>query len=261
MRDTIFRSASSVGGRRTYSILRKSPTPSFRDDQPLSRAKYFHGTSRTSQPELTLCVCVAARESGRRYGWSRCRQTTSPTLTLPPALTVQVSRFPCCCEGASGLITCVMVVKMTVSSNGSSDAVTVKVLGDGGEVVASHDAVSNEPFEFVVDSPELWSPGSPRLYNLTITMGVGFSALVAASLGAHKMPHVRLCFVSGLRADRLRRRTMKLAVTRASGPSKWARSMEFSGHCSTGSFSSSSALSIKVGKDGVSHTPRETHVN
>lgn len=62
-------------------------------------------------------------------------------------------------------------VKMTVSSNGSSDAVTVKVLGDGGEVVASHDAVSNEPFEFVVDSPELWSPGSPRLYNLTITMG------------------------------------------------------------------------------------------
>ena len=81
------------------------------------------------------------------------------------------------------LITRVMAVKMTVSSPGRSDAVNVEVLGEGGEVVASHDAVSNEPFEFVVDSPELWSPGSPHLYNLTITMGVCFSAPVANPLG------------------------------------------------------------------------------
>lgn len=148
---------------------------------------------------------------------------------------------------------------MTVSSTGRSSPVNVEVLGEGGEVVASHDGVSNEPFEFVVDSPELWSPGSPRLYNLTITMGVCFSALVASSLGPHKMPHARPCSVSGLRTDRLRRRTTKLAVTRASGPSQWPRSMEFSGHCSTGNSSSNSALWIKVSQDGVSHMPKDTH--
>ena len=258
VRDTIFRSASSAGTRRTYSILRKSRRIRSGAIEPPPRAKYSHGTSRAGQAELTFCVCAAARESGRRSGWSRCRQATSPMSTLPQELMDQVSRIPFFGKGASDLTRWAMAVKMTVSSTGRSDAVTVEVLGEGGEVIASHDATSNEPFEFVVDSPALWSPGSPHLYNLTITMGVCFSALVTTPSGPHKRPHVRTCFVSGLRADRLRRRTTKLAVTRASGPSKWPRSMEFSGRCLTGSSSSSSALSTKVGKDGVSHAPKDT---
>ncbi|ORY65107.1 glycoside hydrolase superfamily [Pseudomassariella vexata] len=62
-------------------------------------------------------------------------------------------------------------VDMTVLSSGASESVSVSVLDDSGNVVASHDATSNEPFSFVVDSPQLWSPDSPTLYNLTVSMG------------------------------------------------------------------------------------------
>jgi beta-galactosidase/beta-glucuronidase len=38
-------------------------------------------------------------------------------------------------------------------------------------VVATHDGPPNEEFDFIVDSPSLWSPNSPTLYNLTVTVG------------------------------------------------------------------------------------------
>jgi beta-galactosidase/beta-glucuronidase len=53
---------------------------------------------------------------------------------------------------------------MTVNSTGNyPEGVTVSVIGEGGDVIASHDASSNTPFTFVVDSPKLWSPDSPTL--------------------------------------------------------------------------------------------------
>lgn len=62
------------------------------------------------------------------------------------------------------VLMCHRLVTMTVNSTGTySEAVTVSVIGEGGDVIASHDASSNKPFTFVVDSPKLWSPDSPTL--------------------------------------------------------------------------------------------------
>ncbi|KAH6628131.1 glycoside hydrolase superfamily [Chaetomium tenue] len=49
--------------------------------------------------------------------------------------------------------------------------VEISVAGPHGDVVATHQHVSDKTFTFQVDSPELWSPDSPTLYNVTITMG------------------------------------------------------------------------------------------
>lgn len=42
---------------------------------------------------------------------------------------------------------------------------------DTGNEVASHTAPSDKPFQFTVSSPQLWSPDSPHLYNVTVSMG------------------------------------------------------------------------------------------
>jgi beta-galactosidase/beta-glucuronidase len=42
---------------------------------------------------------------------------------------------------------------------------------DNGDIVATHSGPSNQPFQFTVDSPKLWSPNSPNLYNVTVKMG------------------------------------------------------------------------------------------
>lgn len=57
------------------------------------------------------------------------------------------------------------------SASNTSETVKVEVLDNSGSVIATHDASSNEEFTFSVDSPKLWSPSSPSLYNLTFTMG------------------------------------------------------------------------------------------
>lgn len=38
-------------------------------------------------------------------------------------------------------------------------------------MVASHNASSDQPFQFTVSSPNLWSPNSPYLYNVAVRMG------------------------------------------------------------------------------------------
>lgn len=38
-------------------------------------------------------------------------------------------------------------------------------------VVATYSGPSNQPFQFPVSSPRLWSPGSPQLYNVTVKLG------------------------------------------------------------------------------------------
>ena len=42
---------------------------------------------------------------------------------------------------------------------------------DGDEEVGSGEGTSDETFNFLVDGVELWSPDSPKLYNVTVTMG------------------------------------------------------------------------------------------
>ncbi|KAK2765162.1 hypothetical protein FQN54_008861 [Arachnomyces sp. PD_36] len=50
-------------------------------------------------------------------------------------------------------------VSITVHDNGSDD------------ILATHNASSDGQFQFAVDSPKLWSPDSPNLYNITVRMG------------------------------------------------------------------------------------------
>ena len=39
------------------------------------------------------------------------------------------------------------------------------------KVIASRHGTSDYPFQFTVDSPRLWSPNSPNLYDITVKMG------------------------------------------------------------------------------------------
>ncbi|KAI5860827.1 glycoside hydrolase family 2 protein [Durotheca rogersii] len=86
-------------------------------------------------------------------------------------------------------------VNVTVASNGESDPVTVSVIDSEGNEVASAKGVANQPFDFTVDSPELWSPDSPTLYNLTIKLGgdtvcsyTGFRTLSIGEIDGIKRP-------------------------------------------------------------------------
>ncbi|KAJ5629189.1 hypothetical protein N7528_002846 [Penicillium herquei] len=61
-----------------------------------------------------------------------------------------------------------MTVHTSAANTTSSALVVVK---DGDNVVATHRGPTNQPFQFKVDSPRLWSPDSPKLYNITVTLG------------------------------------------------------------------------------------------
>ncbi|PYI00517.1 hydrolase [Aspergillus sclerotiicarbonarius CBS 121057] len=62
-------------------------------------------------------------------------------------------------------------VNVTVhSSSGNGTAVNISVL-DGGDVVGSASGMSDQPLLFNVSDPKLWSPDSPNLYNVSVTMG------------------------------------------------------------------------------------------
>lgn len=61
---------------------------------------------------------------------------------------------------------------MTVHTANTNVTTNVQVaVHDNGKVVATHSGPSNRPFQFNVDSPRLWSPNSPNLYNVTVKMG------------------------------------------------------------------------------------------
>ena len=57
------------------------------------------------------------------------------------------------------------------SSDGSTPNVKVEVWGEDGSVMATGNGQANSPVIFTVDNPKLWSPESPSLYNVTVTMG------------------------------------------------------------------------------------------
>ncbi|OTA90418.1 glycoside hydrolase family 2 protein [Hypoxylon sp. CO27-5] len=63
-------------------------------------------------------------------------------------------------------------VNVTVGTpHGSSDSVSVSVIDNKGNVVGSGRGIANRPFDFEVQSPDLWSPDSPTLYNITVQLG------------------------------------------------------------------------------------------
>ncbi|KAL6830249.1 glycoside hydrolase family 2 protein [Trichoderma camerunense] len=63
-------------------------------------------------------------------------------------------------------------VSVTVhSSNKQGASAKVSVIGLDGHVIASQKGPSDEEFKFKVRQPKLWSPSSPTLYNLTVTLG------------------------------------------------------------------------------------------
>ncbi|EJT82426.1 hydrolase [Gaeumannomyces tritici R3-111a-1] len=63
-------------------------------------------------------------------------------------------------------------VTITAHSAGQANAsVSVSVTESGGAEVGSHSAVADQSFSFNVDSPRLWWPDTPNLYNITVKLG------------------------------------------------------------------------------------------
>lgn len=64
-------------------------------------------------------------------------------------------------------------MNVTVHSSGNSSApVEITIYEPHSEdVKATAKGKSGAAFQFTVDSPELWSPDSPTLYNITVKMG------------------------------------------------------------------------------------------
>ncbi|GIJ98269.1 hypothetical protein Aspvir_000385 [Aspergillus viridinutans] len=59
-----------------------------------------------------------------------------------------------------------------VSASGGSTPVDITIFdGASDKQVASHKGTSDQPFSFKVESPKLWSPDSPTLYNISVKMG------------------------------------------------------------------------------------------
>lgn len=65
----------------------------------------------------------------------------------------------------------VTVTVHTNGANGTSAAVEISVIDEDGSVIAKESGNANTAFSFTVDDVDLWTPDSPTLYNLTVTMG------------------------------------------------------------------------------------------
>lgn len=65
-----------------------------------------------------------------------------------------------------------LAVTITVhSSEDNGSDVEVSVFGLEGDVIGSARGVAGEEFEFTVEGSSTWSPESPNLHNITVTMG------------------------------------------------------------------------------------------
>jgi beta-galactosidase/beta-glucuronidase len=61
-------------------------------------------------------------------------------------------------------------VTVHTSNNGTADF-DMKIICDDGTELASHSGSSNTPLSFQAEGAKLWSPDSPTLYNVTVTLG------------------------------------------------------------------------------------------
>lgn len=94
-------------------------------------------------------------------------------------------------------------VTVTVHSHDKeATPVEVSIKDQDGEVVGSHEHVSDSTFTFTVPSPDLWSPDSPTLYNVTVTMGsdqvesyTGFRTISVGVVNGIKRPLLNGKFV------------------------------------------------------------------
>jgi beta-galactosidase/beta-glucuronidase len=66
-----------------------------------------------------------------------------------------------------------VLVNITVhsSGNGSTPVEITVYEPDSTEVKTTATGTTNSAFQFTVDSPDLWSPSSPTLYNITVKVG------------------------------------------------------------------------------------------
>ncbi|KAL4882723.1 glycoside hydrolase superfamily [Aspergillus karnatakaensis] len=54
--------------------------------------------------------------------------------------------------------------------SGNTNSLEIRIL-EGDETIATHTGNANELLKFTVDGVKLWSPDTPNLYNITITLG------------------------------------------------------------------------------------------
>ncbi len=89
------------------------------------------------------------------------------------------------------------LVNMTVlSSDTSYQNVKVSVFdGKSSSPVATASGTSDQPFTFSVGNPSLWTPNTPTLYNITVTLGqdtvvayTGFRSLSKGSVNGVTRP-------------------------------------------------------------------------
>ncbi|KAI1091202.1 glycoside hydrolase family 2 protein [Rostrohypoxylon terebratum] len=94
-------------------------------------------------------------------------------------------------------------VNVTVGTScKGSDPVVISVVNNDGKVVGSAKGIANQPFDFVVKSPDLWSPDSPTLYNLTVELGddtvtsyTGFRTFSIGEIDGVKRPLINSEFI------------------------------------------------------------------
>jgi Beta-galactosidase/beta-glucuronidase len=94
------------------------------------------------------------------------------------------------------------VTGIVYSHNNSSTPIEISVTNSKGDIVAIHRHVSDQLFKFTVASPQLWSPESPTLYNIAVTMGsdrvesyTGFRTISTGVVNGVKRPLLNGKFV------------------------------------------------------------------
>lgn len=87
-------------------------------------------------------------------------------------------------------------VKANVHTTGNgTGAVEIKVLGEDGSVIGTGSGTSDSEFTFTVSGVSAWTPDTPTLYNLTVTMGAdtvssytGFRTISKGEIGGVMRP-------------------------------------------------------------------------
>lgn len=127
----------------------------------------FRLASRLSTLRTSSILHAAA--SGKVCGSSQPHRITSQTSTLLAPQTVKVW-YTCHAELLAWLTS---IVNATVSSSGNSTSqVKIEIVDRNSSTsIATHTGTVNTPFTFSVPSVSPWSPDSPTLYNITVSLG------------------------------------------------------------------------------------------